>query len=153
MEILPAPTPISKENLPTGLGLNRIFRFFVNRINKKWVEERGDFTQNDYLNLRKAYWANFTHKAIPVELNEEQTTDLVMRCKEEGMTVNCALTSVFTWALRSTVPTKPKLSKTAIAGSLRDRLKQNPGEARGFYAGALTLDLPYDSDKCFWENA
>ena len=153
VEILPAPIPISKENLPISLGLNRVFRFFIDRINKKWVKERVDFTQNDYLDLNKAYWENFTHKAIPVELNEEQTTDLVMRCKEEGTTVNSALTSAFTGALQSTIPSKPKLSKTGIAGNLRERLKLNPGEAMGFFAGALTLNLPFDSDKGFWENA
>jgi NRPS condensation-like uncharacterized protein len=153
VEILPGPTPISKENLPIGLGLNRVFRFFVDRINKKWVKERVDFTQNDYLDLNKAYWANFTHKVIPVELNEEQTTDLVMRCKEEGTTVNSALTSAFTGALQCTVSIKPKLSKTAIAGNLRERLNPNPGEAMGFFAGALILNLPFDGDKGFWENA
>mgnify|MGYP002725571928 CR=1 FL=1 len=153
VEILPAPTPISKENLPKGLGLNRIFRFFVNRINRKWVKERVDFTQNDYLDLNKAYWANYTRKVIPIELSEDQTTELVMRCKTEGTTVNSALTSAFTGALQSTVPTKPKLSKTAIAGNLRERLESSPGEAMGFYAGALTLDLPYYGGKGFWENA
>ena len=153
VEILLAPAPISKENLPKGLGLNRVFRFFVERINKKWVKERVDFTQNDYLDLSKAYWANFTHKVIPVELNEEQTIDLVMRCKEEGTTINSALTSAFTGALQSTVPTRPKLSKTAIAGNLRERLESSPGEVMGFFAGALTLDLPFDSGKGFWENA
>jgi len=153
VEVLPAPTPITKDNLPEGLKINFLSKILINRINKGWRKEQINITQQDYETLNDAYWENFTHKITPVELTEEETKRLVKRCKKEQTSVNSALTAAFSGALQSTVPNQPKLSTIAIAGNLRDRLAIKPGEAMGFFAGAVTPDLPYDQRKEFWENA
>ncbi len=153
VEVLPIPEPISKDNLPVGLKLNFVAKMLINRINKGWLKERLNVTQQDYETLNEAYWSNFTHKVIPVELDEEETTALVKRCKEEQTSVNSALTSAFSGALQSIVTKGPKRNITAIAGNLRDSLVKKPGEAMGYFAGAITPDLPYDHSKGFWDNA
>lgn len=153
VEVLPNPEPISKDNLPEGLKMNFLAKMLINRINKGWQKERIDITQEDYETMNESYWANFTHKIIPVELDEEKTTVLVKRCKVEQTSVNSALTAAFSGALQATMPKQPKLSTTAIAGNMRDRLVHNPGETMGFYAGAITPNLPYNHAKSFWDNA
>ena len=36
VKVLPDPVPIDRHNLPKGVSLNPVVRFFINRINKKW---------------------------------------------------------------------------------------------------------------------
>ena len=67
VEVLPPPVPIAPDNMPPGLSVNRIVKFFINRINKKWAREAIYFDQQDYQALSQAYWQNFHHRMISVE--------------------------------------------------------------------------------------
>ena len=98
VELLPDPVPIDKDTLPESVSLNPVARFFVKRINNKWLEEEVVFDQQDYLNLTAAYWKRYQHQVLPVELSEAQTTALVGRCRAENVTVNSALTAAFVGA-------------------------------------------------------
>ena len=85
VEVLPDPVPIDRDNMPKDLSLNALFRFVVKRINKKWEKNKIFFDQEDYKNLSEAYWSNYKHQMITIELSESETTALVERCrKEEG---------------------------------------------------------------------
>jgi len=153
VEILPDPAPIDLDNLPKDVSLNPVAKFFVNRINKRWRKERIHFDKEDYRNLSEAYWMKARHQIISIELSESQTTSLVKRCKEEGVTVNSALTTAFVGAPQNVQGRSKELSSTAIAGNLRDRLLRPAGEEMGYFAGAVTLDYSYDERKGFWDNA
>ena len=152
VEVLPVPAPIGKDNLPKDAALNGVVKFIVNRINKKWQPEKVIFDQQDYLNLNEAYWKNFTHRMIPIELNDTQTETLVARCREEEVTVNTALVAAFVGAARTVLGEKTPGKNVGVAASLRDRLNPPANEGMGFYAGAVTTDIPYDLEIGFWEN-
>lgn len=152
VEVLPDPAPIHLDTIPSEVSANAVAKFFINRINKKW-KDPSYFDQDDYDDLSAAYWMNAKHRLLTVELSEAETSALVDRCRAEKVTVNSALTAAFTGAQVIIQGDKPFHSKIAVAGSLRDRVLQPPGEAMGFFAGIVHLDYAYDSGTEFWENA
>ena len=153
VEVLPDPLPVSVETIPSQVSLNALVRFFINRINRKWQADAVTFDLEDYRSIAAAYWANFQHRVIPIELTEDQTTALVERCRAEGVTVNSALAAAFAGAQVSVLGEQPYLSKIGVAASLRDRLREPAGEAMGFFAGVASVDFRYDIGSAFWENA
>ena len=152
-EVLPDPSPIDISSMPEGVSLNGIARFFINRMNRKWEEDKTFFDHRDYLDLSEAYWARYSHKILSVELSEAQTNALVDRCRREEVTVNSALTAAFVGAQYTVQGEKPYHSSIGVAGSLRDRLRRPAGEVMGFYAGVVTLKWKYSEKTSFWDNA
>jgi hypothetical protein len=153
VELLPDPVPIDGENLPHGISLNPVARFLINRMNRKWRDEKVIFDQEDYLNLTAAYWKRYQHQVLSVELSEAQTSALVERCRAEEVTVNSALTAAFVGAQTIVLGDRPFHSGILVAASLRDRLPQPAGEVMGFYAGAVQPKFGYDGSRGFWDNA
>lgn len=153
VEVLPNPIPIDRDNIPSEVSLNPIVRFLINRINKKWERDKIYFDQEDYRDLNRAYWMNYTHQMLSVELSEAQTATLIDRCRQEKVTVNTALTTAFVGAQYIVQGSQPYHSNIGIAGSLRDYLQRPVGEVMGFYAGFVTLKCKYNRRISFWENA
>jgi NRPS condensation-like uncharacterized protein len=153
VELLPAPVPITPDNLPSDVSQSGLRKFFINRMNQKWVDEGVYFDNEDYKILTKTYWDNYHHELFSVELSEAETFALVARCRKESITVNSALTTAFSGAQSFVQGEKPYHARTVIATSLRDRLPNSPGEGMGFYAAGVELKLKYDHKKSFWENA
>jgi NRPS condensation-like uncharacterized protein len=153
VKVLPAPEPISLDNLPSDVSLSRIVKFFINRIKRNWAKEIVFFDQQDYEALTKAYWENYHHEVFSSELSEAETSALVARCRKEGVTVNTALTAAFSGAQSFVAGEKPHHAKTAIAVNLRDRLPNPPGETMGYYALGVELTLKYNYKRGFWDNA
>ncbi len=153
VDVLPDPVPIDRETIPRDVSLNPIVKFIIHRINQKWAKQKIYFDQEDYRNLNKAYWLNFRHRMLSVELSEAQTSKLVTRCRQENVTVNTALTTAFVGAQVRVQGSQPYHSTIGIAGNLRDRLEGDVGEVMGFYAGLITLKCNYHTRKGFWENA
>ena len=87
VEALPAPTPITLDNIPDDVSQSGVVKFFINRMNRQWVEQSEFFDNEDYKILTKAYWDNFNHEIFCIELSEEQTAALVARCTNENITV------------------------------------------------------------------
>lgn len=152
-EILPDPTPIGLDNMPKGVSMGGVTKYFINRINKQWSKDPVHFDQDDYESLSEGYWSRAQHKILSVELTEDQTTELVQRCKKEKATVNSALTTAFVGAQRVIQGKRKGLSSLGVAGNLRDRIQKPPGEGMGFFAGVVSLDFSYDVKKGFWDNA
>lgn len=150
---LPGPIPIMQDNLPGDISQSGVVKFFINRINRQWANDSEFFDNEDYRILTKAYWDNFNHGILSIELSEEETSALVARCREEQVTVNSALTAAISGAQSSVQGKKSNLEKTVIGTDLRDRLPQSPAEAVGYYAAGVELKLKYNHKKDFWDNA
>jgi len=151
--VLPGPVPIDRDNIPADVSLNAIARFFIGRINERWEKEKIFFDQEDYRDLNQAYWMNYKHQMLSIELSEAQTLALVERCRKEDVTVNTALATAFAGAQYIFQGDESYDPNIGVAGSLRDRLPKPAGEAMGFYAGVVTLPFKYDRRRGFWENA
>ena len=152
VEVLPNPVPVDIGNLPKGVSMNRLVKYVVNRMGKKWIKNPTFFDQADYENLNEAYWKKYKHDMVSIEMSEAETTSLVGRCKKEGVTVNTALTAAFIGA--QYIIQEDKFNPSiAIAGSVRDRLLKPAGEAMGYFAGGVALEFKYNNKMNFWENA
>ena len=151
--VLPAPEPISLENLPGDVAPSGLIKFFINRIIRKWADEIVFFDQEDYEAINQAYWDSYHHKIFSIELSKVETAALVSRCRKEGVTVNTAIITAFSGAQNFVTGVKPHYDKTASAVSLRDRLPNPPGEGMGYYAQGLEVKYEYQPEKGFWENA
>jgi NRPS condensation-like uncharacterized protein len=152
VELLPNPVPVDKDNLPKEVNMNRLVKYVINRMGKKWTKDPTFFDQIDYESLNEAYWKEFKHDMVSIELSEAETSSLVERCRTEGVTVNTALIAAFIGA-QSVILEDNFNSKIAIAGSLRDRLPNPAGEAMGYFASGVTLKSKYNVKMSFWENA
>ena len=153
VERLPDPVPIDRDTIPPDVSMGGIARFFIHRINKKWAQTRVFFDQEDYRSLTEAYWMNYTHRMLSIELSEAQTSALVNRCRQENVTVNTALTAAFVGAQTVVQGDRPYHSSIGIGASVRDRLPRPAGQVMGFYASIVTPKCNYDMKTSFWENA
>lgn len=152
VDVLPDPLPMDKDNIPKEVKLNGIVKFIINRINRKWEKDKIFFDQEDYRNINEAYWNNFRHKMISVELSETETSALVDRCRKEEVTVNSALAAAFVGAQYYVQGDKPFHSSITVAGNVRDRLPKPAGEAMGFFVGVISLKYKFNEKIGFWEN-
>jgi NRPS condensation-like uncharacterized protein len=152
VEVLPAPAPIDLNNMPKEIKINFILKFIMKRINKKWDKEKIFFNQEDYISINEAYWEKYNHKMFSVELSEAQTSALVERCRQEGVTVNSALSTAFMGVQDIVMGHKPYNSYIGIAGNVRDRLPQPAGEVMGFFAGIVFAKYKYNEKIGFWDN-
>ena len=152
-EALPAPAVIDLENLPGDVSQPAIVKFLINRMNLQWVGDSVFFDKEDYRVLSKAYWDRYTHAILSIELSEAQTSALVARCRQEGITVNSALTVAFSGGQRFVEGEQPYHARVMVAASLRDRIPNSPGEGMGMYAGGVELKFKYNPKQSFWENA
>jgi NRPS condensation-like uncharacterized protein len=153
VEVLPDPVPIDIDTMPEDVSMNPIVRFFIKRINRKWEGAKIFFDDQDYRDLNEAYWANFEHQILSVELPEAQTSALVAQCRENGVTVNSALTTAFVGAQYIVQGDQPYHSSIGVAAHVRDRLRRPVGQVMGFYAGIIMPKWKYDGRIGFWENA
>ena len=153
VEVLNDPKPMLLDDIPKEVKLNPIIKYLINKRNKQWPKDEIYFDQTNYEDLSEAYWNNYTHKMISVELSEAETSKLVNRCREEGVTVTTALTAAFVGAQRIVQGEKPYHSMMLIAGNLRKRLINPIGEVVGFYAGGAVPKFKYRTKDTFWKNA
>jgi NRPS condensation-like uncharacterized protein len=153
VERLPDPVPIGRDTIPQDVSIAGIAKFFIHRINKKWAQTRVFFDQEDYRTLHEAYWMNYTHQMLSIELSEAQTSALVDRCRQENVTVNTALTAAFVGAQTIVQGDRPYHSSMGIGASVRDRLRRPAGHVMGFYAGVVMPKCKYNVKTSFWENA
>jgi NRPS condensation-like uncharacterized protein len=153
VEILPDPIPIDLETLPDEVSQSGLAKYFITRINRKWNETRINFNDDDYKTITEAYWSNYKHEMMAIELSEAETSALVSRCKQEGVTVNSAIATAFLGAASMVEGSKPNHAKVVFASNLRDRVKQPVGEGVGMYAGGVELNYKFNQKVSFWENA
>lgn len=153
IELKPAPPAIDLDNLPDDVTQSSIVKYFIKRMNRKWAADREYFDNQDYRALTKAYWDNYSHAFICIELSETETSDLVARCRKENTTVNSALTAAFCGAQSVVEGEESYHPKVVVAADLREQLPQDPGEGMGMYAGGVELKFKYNHKLNFWENA
>lgn len=77
------------------------------------------------------------------QLTAEQTSRLIARCKDEGVSVQTALCTAFL----------PSYGAINSPVNLRDRLARPVGESVGLFVGAAVVRLRYRPALGFWPNA
>jgi len=141
-------------NFPTDIKLGKPIMFAVNTMNKQWQKKKVIFDDEDIDNIFRAYWDNYRFNVISVELNENETSDLIEKCKQHGVTVNSVLNTAFL-AARYSIQGNFKGGRRNIMlpVNLRKRYKNPVGEHFGHYATGFQFKLSYNPKLDFWENA
>jgi NRPS condensation-like uncharacterized protein len=149
------PPAIDRETVRDPRRIRPLARFVLSRINKNWTENNIVFAEEDRRLLYSTFWAkNQGMQILAWEMDAVATSALVARCRAEKVTVNAALWAALLAAQHDVQgPGMRHRRRSGMAVNTRDRLKVPVGEAFGFYASSLTVDLPYDPRHSFWANA
>ena len=155
IEELPPPPPIDDSTVPDPPKTGALARWITGLINRKWERKNLTFNEQDMLRLHERFWEeNDRTSLVAWEMDEQATDALARRSREEGVTINSALWAAFLSAQHETqTDRKPYHPHSGLAINTRDRLNVPVGEALGFFASSLTVDLPYDPSVSFWDNA
>jgi NRPS condensation-like uncharacterized protein len=126
----------------------------IDYCNDQWQKRPHYFSQEDFCTIYAALARCVRHKIVILQLEPEETQELVARCRENSTTVTCALTASFLAAYREIKGELPKNRMTVqMPFDLRRRLCLNSCDFLGFFVGAFKFPFAYDSKRSFWENA
>jgi NRPS condensation-like uncharacterized protein len=149
------PPPIDRSTVPTPPSTNALQRFIMGKINEKWSARGIRFSESDMNRMHEKFWQrNTALQVLAWRLEPDDTANLVERCHAEKVTVNSALWTAFLAAQYDVqVDRRRYRQRSALAVNTRDKLRVSAGEALGFYASSLTVELPYSPRRSFWDNA
>lgn len=126
----------------------------IDQFNDQWRKSPYYFAQEDFCTIYAALARTVKHEIVILQLEPEETLDLVARCRENGATVTSALTAAFLAAYQEVRGQLPENRRTIqVPFDLRRRLGVNPGDFLGFFVGAFKFPFAYDSQRSFWKNA
>lgn len=128
-------------------------KVIMSRINKKWNNQPVIFDDEDYQNVHDAYFQKFKYKIINLNLSHEETSNLIVKCHENQVTVNSAL-SVALLAGKQDVKGKTvqENANVQIAVNLRNQLKKPVRNVFGFLASGIKIEFEYLPNITFWDN-
>ncbi len=90
-----------------GFG-SKLKRATIWLLNKKWRKNPFLFSHQDFLDIHQAYWQKKVYRFVLLELSREETATLNQRCRENGITINSALTMAFIKAYQDVLGPLPK---------------------------------------------
>ncbi|RQW79677.1 MAG: hypothetical protein EHM14_07840 [Methanothrix sp.] len=138
-----------------GFSIPKIIgKFFINHYNNQWQKNPYYITQEDFNKIHAAYWEKYRYSIVFLQLEPEESSDLVARCRENEVTIGSALTTAFLAAYHEVIGPLPKNKKTiSIPFDLRRHLENDIGECFCFLTGGFNFPFAYDQKKSFWKNA
>jgi len=151
---MPEPPLANSDNFPNDVVFGRLFNFVIKKVNASWEKQKIIFDEEDTENLFDAVWENQDFRNIIVELNEEETTQLVKKSRENGVTLNSALNTAFL-AARNDIrgPFTGGKRNVMLPVNTRNRFKNPIGEHFGLYVAGFQIKMAYNPKKSVWENA
>lgn len=160
LEPLPIP-PSFRERVPDAIvnktSIKRrlfltilMFKFLVTaaRIKKRSFGVRSQTTETT-----NALPLNHQCLIMPTVLTEGQTTALVNRCKEEGVTVHAAICAAWLRAFYMEFKTGSARRLVSSPVNIRDRLPVKIGETSGTFLALVTTGTDASPNVNFWQTA
>ena len=147
--------PTMANRVPKGSFLSRLAKkAVIGYYNSQWKNRPHFLNQADYNEVMAYYWGKNRHSIVLLQLERDEISDLVARCRENGSTVGSALTAAFLAAYQDVVGPFPNgRRRITIAYDLRRHLGENVGDVFCFFAWGTTFPFSYDERKSFWKNA
>ena len=136
----PATTDYLKEG---GIFASKfIDRATLYHYNDQWRKSPHYFSQEDFRVIYAALTRRVSHEIVILQLEPEETLDLVARCRENGATVTSALTVAFLAAYQEIRGQFPENRRTIqVPFDLRRRLGANPGDFLGFFCRGIQIPV------------
>jgi NRPS condensation-like uncharacterized protein len=126
----------------------------INNLNIHWRQSPHYFSQTDFLEVYKAFWDKMQNNVVLLELEPEQTSDLVAKCREKGVTIVSATTAAFIAAYQDVVgPFTKDQNTVCIPYDLRRRLSEDLRDAFCLFVGVSAFPDCSDQGKNLWEHA
>jgi len=132
---------ITEGMLPKDVTLNPWIRFLAKQSNKSWRKNKKIFQYEEYLTMFHAFWRN---RQVAIEnhvISGVELKYLYEKCKEYNVTMNSAIVSAFSMAVKTD-------TKVGMAVSVRPQ----GYEGMGNYASGISIRFIPDDKKSFWEN-
>jgi NRPS condensation-like uncharacterized protein len=151
---MPEPPSATPDNFPMDIKIGKAIGFAIKKMNDLWQKKKTLFDEEDEDNIFRAFWENYNFQVISVELNKEETSNLVEICSQHGVTVNSTLNTAFIAARNSIEDSsKGRKQNVMIPVNTRKRYKNPIGEYVGVYVSGFDFKFSYNPKKDFWENA
>ena len=120
----------------------------IDYYNDQWQKSPHYFFEEDFCNIYDALARRIRHEIVILQLEPEETLDLVARCRENEATVTSALIAAFLAAYQEIRGQLPENRRTIqVPFDLRRRLGANPEDFLGFFVGAFKFPFEYDSKR------
>ncbi len=133
---------------------NLFLRSSIKVLNRLWPRSRAVLRQDEYEEICRCYWARRRNGLLAFELSPLETSDLLARCRQHGVSVTGALIAAFLLGqadIGSAGQTTRRKVKVAV--NIRDRMIQSPGRVVGVYASNIDLTMRARPGTAFWELA
>lgn len=153
-KLIDAPT-INATTVPKPPTINSLYRCIMDRVNRQWAKKSIRFGETEMRRMHEVFWQqNSQVQVLAWTLDTIFTAALVKRCRIEDVTVNTALWTAFLAAQDDVQGHSQRYRQhSALTVNIRDKLAIYMGDAFGFYASSLSVNLPYSAAKSFWDNA
>lgn len=127
----------------------------INNLNLQWRQRPYYFSQADFIEVHKAYCNKMQYNIALLQLEPEETSILGVKCRENGITINSAMTAAFLAAYQDVIGSFPgDRNMIGIPYDLRRRLPENVRNAAFcFFIGGTGFPYLYEQKKNLWENA
>ncbi len=151
LEPLPVPPRVTQETAITPLRIFWLRRWIISKVWQAWDRKNIQFdTAKRNAMLERFFAANDEIDFHAGELSVPETDRLVVRCHDEGVTVNSAVWAAVLSAQHRFLPRKRIHSTAGLARSLRPLLQPKVEDGFGFFAASMTFKLSYEPDLPFW---
>ena len=151
----PSPPPaVTWQTMPHSVIDHLPLRALLGTVNHLWPNNRTALNQDRYAELHRAYWARQQAGFLYFKLGPEDTSQLIRRCKQHGISVTGALIAAFLLAEVDMQPAwRPDPWKISVAMNIRERMLQPPNGAMGMYVSVVNLGMQLKAKVSFWELA
>ena len=145
-ETMPIPLAITKENLieeatkgKTGI----LLKLLINTLNGIWRKSKTVYKERDYELFYRDYWQKTKLTTLLLTVDKQTLSDLILKCKAEGVSVTAALATAFSLSLAESYTRGKKPPNSALlAISARNLFKEPETDNFGFLAFGNQLNLP-----------
>lgn len=148
--------PIIDDYLPLDSGFSikkMVGRYFANKCNKRWRENPYSFSQEDMEAMHSTFFEKYRNKFLILHLDQNGTSDLLLRCRENEVTITSAVTTACIAAHDEVMgPFPKKRSNVSIAFDLRRRLTLPNEDIFCHFASGFQVPFRYQQKKPFWIN-
>lgn len=126
----------------------------INYLNHQWKQRPHYFSQDDHIEIHKAYWKKMKHNIVLIQLEPEETSILTAKCRMNGVTIISLTTAAFLAAYQDVIgPFPVGQNIVCIPYDLRRRLHESVKDSFSLFVGASTFPITDCQGKDLWETA
>ncbi len=148
------PPPTTWQSVRHSWSDNLLLRSFIKAVNFLWLKKHPRMGQQDFEAVNQFYWGRRQTGLLAYELSPGKTSNLVARCKQQGVSVTSALIAAI-FLSQTGICSSPRSTSNnvTVAVNIRDQMIQPPGRVVGMYASNIDMKLCPKPGITVWELA